>query len=432
MRRGDVLLDDGRPLRFASFNVPSLVADDAVDEPGDLRLPDAWVQEDAFATVARAGIPVVRLYTLSVGGPSEPGRRHVTGPGTFDEEMFVALDRVLMLAHKHRVRVILPFVDQWSYWGGIEQYAAFRGKTAEDFWTDPQLIADFEKTLTFVVNRRNTITGIRYRDDPAILAWETGNELLAPDAWTARIAAKLKEIDPGHLVMDGRYGVSAASVADPNIDIVSNHYYPVDGQNFAARLEHDLERTKGRKAFVVGEFGLAEASIVEDLLDAFTATNATGVMLWQLEPRSPSGGYPVRHRQAVEEGTDGAYRWPGCPSGDPWDEREIVAMLQRAANTVRPLPRPAPAPPAPPTLLQADEPCGLVWRGTAGAEHYRIERAEQATGPWEVVGEEVSECDSAAYCDRSAEPEKPYYYRARAVGAGGLSAPSNVLRLGQG
>jgi len=426
VRSADVLLDGDRPLRFASFNVPALI----VDDTEDLRAPDPWVQEDAFATVARAGIPVVRLYTLSVGGPSEPGHRHVTGPGTFDEEMFVALDRVLLLAHQYRVRVILPLVDQWSYWGGIEEYAAFRGKTAEAFWTDPQLIADFEETLSFVVNRTNTLTGVRYRDDPAILAWETGNELFAPDTWTARIAAKLKEMDPNHLVMDGHYGISAASVANPDIDIVSNHYYPAEGQNFAARLARDLETAQGRKVFLVGEFGGADAPIVEDFLEAFAASHAAGVLLWRFEPRWPAGGYRIRHREQLEDGISRAYRWPGCPSGDPWEEREIVALMQGAAKAVRPLPLPTPAPPAPPTLLQADDPCALVWRGTAGASHYRFERAEQRSGPWTVVGEGVSECDTAAYCDRSGEPDVPYYYRVRAMGAAGLSDPSNVLRVG--
>ena len=31
--------------------------------------------------------------------------------------------------------------------------------------------------MAYVLNRRNTITGVRYGDDPCVLAWETGNEL---------------------------------------------------------------------------------------------------------------------------------------------------------------------------------------------------------------------------------------------------------------
>ncbi len=47
---------------------------------------------------------------------------------------------------------------------------------------------------THFLNRINTVTGMRYGDDPTILAWETGNELQhsfigklpAPGAWTGQ------------------------------------------------------------------------------------------------------------------------------------------------------------------------------------------------------------------------------------------------------
>ena len=84
---------------------------------------------------------------------------------------------MIAAAHRHRVRLILPFIDQWSWWGGTAELAGFRGKKPEEFWTDPQVIEDFKGIVTFVLNRVNTVTGVRYRDDKAILAWETGNEL---------------------------------------------------------------------------------------------------------------------------------------------------------------------------------------------------------------------------------------------------------------
>ena len=31
--------------------------------------------------------------------------------------------------------------------------------------------------MSYLLNRRNTITGVRYGDDPTVLAWETGNEM---------------------------------------------------------------------------------------------------------------------------------------------------------------------------------------------------------------------------------------------------------------
>jgi mannan endo-1,4-beta-mannosidase len=40
-------------------------------------------------------------------------------------------------------------VDNWKWQGGRAEYAGFRGKTKDDFWTDPQLIADFKETIRF-------------------------------------------------------------------------------------------------------------------------------------------------------------------------------------------------------------------------------------------------------------------------------------------
>jgi endo-1,4-beta-mannosidase len=59
--------------------------------------------------------------------------------------------------------------------------------------------------VSFVLNRRNTYTGTLYKDDKAILAWETGNELYCPYSWTKQIAAHIKSLDSNHLVWDGFY-----------------------------------------------------------------------------------------------------------------------------------------------------------------------------------------------------------------------------------
>ena len=89
--------------------------------------------------------------------------------------------------------------------GGADQkeYADFRNKKAEDFWTDPRLISDYEKTVEFIINRKNTFTNNFYKDDKAILAWETGNELHAPFSWTSQISIYIKTLDKNHLIIDG-------------------------------------------------------------------------------------------------------------------------------------------------------------------------------------------------------------------------------------
>ena len=183
-RDGDVLKDGDREFRFLSFNIPNLhyVEDDMRFEQGmPFRLPDAFEIDDALGTIEQMGGQVVRMYALSVAKPGDPPElpRHILSPGKFNEQAFVALDNVLAAAHRHHVRVIIPFIDQWSWWGGVTELAGFRGKKPEEFWTDWQTIEDYKATVAAVIGRVNTVTGIPYRADKAILAWETGNELKA-------------------------------------------------------------------------------------------------------------------------------------------------------------------------------------------------------------------------------------------------------------
>ena len=46
----------------------------------------------------------------------------------------------------------------------------------ETFYYDPYVLAAFQKYVKAVVLRTNTITGVQYRDEPAIFAWELMNE----------------------------------------------------------------------------------------------------------------------------------------------------------------------------------------------------------------------------------------------------------------
>ena len=51
-----------------------------------------------------------------------------------------------------------------------------------------QVIASFKDYIRHRLEHVNVVSGLRAADDPAIMAWETGNELSAPANWTADIA----------------------------------------------------------------------------------------------------------------------------------------------------------------------------------------------------------------------------------------------------
>lgn len=435
-RDGAVLREGGREFKFISFNIPNLhyVEDDMrLDEGMPFRLPNDFEINDALGTIEQLGGQVVRIYALSVRRADDPSTmpRHILGPGKFNEEAFVALDHVLAAANRHRVRLIIPFVDNWIWWGGIRELAGFRGKSQREFWTDPQVFDDYRQIVSFLVNRVNTVTGTRYRDDKAILAWETGNELGATEDWTRRAAAAIKSLDPNHLVLDGatRGTVPAASLNDPNIDLVTTHHYEKDPRQMIGNIVRNAGVTRGKKPYFVGEFGFLGTEAMCAVLDTVRQEKLTGALVWSLRCRSRDGGF---YWHAEPSGGDlfKAYHWPGFESGESYDERRFMQFMRERAYEIQGLaPPPIPAP-APPRLLLAGAGGMLNWQGAVGAASYDIERAESPAGPWAVAGLGVSEAEVQylpPFVDESAQPGKNYYYRVVARNHAGPSRPSNVL-----
>jgi len=441
-REGDVLKDGDDPFRFLSVNIPNLhyVEDDLRFEQSiPFRFPSDDEIDDALETVAQLGGQVVRMYALSVRKADDPTDmpRHILGPGKFNEEAFVALDRVIAAAHRHKVRLILPLVDQWSWWGGTAELAAFRGKLPAAFWTDPDVLQDYARIARFVINRVNTVTGVPYREDRAILAWETGNELASPDAWIKQAAAIIKGIDRNHLVIDGaqRPVIPDASLEDPNIDFVQTHHYEHDPRAMIDRIRRNAALARGKKPYHIGEFGFLPTDSLMAVIDTVMAKRLTGAMLWSIRYHSRDGGFYWHHEPA---GGDifKAYHWPGFAIGEPYDERRLLHRLRERAYGIRgllmipgqsapPLPRPVP-----PHLLAVSDGGLLTWRGSTGAEDYQVERSRQTRGAWDVVATGVSDAQvqyHPLYSDETAYPQYTYFYRIVARNATGASDPSNVV-----
>ncbi len=435
-RQGDKLMDGPDEYRFISFNIPNLhyVEDNLpFTEMNPWRLPDAFEITDALMAVQQAGGQVVRTYTLSVrradDGPDIP--RHVLGPGRFNEEAFRALDKVLQVANETGVRVIIPFVDNWVWWGGIAEYAGFRGKDTEQFWTDPQIIADFKLTIAHVINRVNTYTGVAYKDDKAILAWETGNELKCPPEWTRQIAAYIKQLDDNHLVVDGFFTsvLRDESIENPLVDIVTTHHYPRRAQEMIDQVKANRAKTQGKKPYFVGEFGFIETDGVREVLDTVIDSGVSGALIWSLRYRSRDGGF-YWHSEPFGGDRYKAYHWPGFASGQAYDERNVLALMRKKAYQIRQRDMPALPAPRAPRLLPIDDVAAISWQGSAGATSYDVERAQEQDGPWIVVGRDISDAAipyRPLFNDDEVEIGNWYYYRVRAKNGSGLSGPSNVV-----
>jgi len=428
----DKLMDGDKELRFVSFNIPNLhYIEDylAFDASNPWRLPDEFEIRDGLTSIKELGGKVTRIYVLSVrkAGESKKIIRHVEAPGVFNEEAFRSLDKVMQIANEVGVRVIIPLVDNWWWWGGPVEYAAFRNKKREEFWTDPQLISDFKETVKFIVNRRNTYTGILYKEDKALLGWETGNELVCPYEWTAEIARYIKSLDSNHIVIEGTHAqtLSEQSLNDPHIDVLSTHHYTKVDESIKNILKNK-EISKGKKPYFVGEFGLTAPENIKAIVDTAMNNNVSGIMLWSLRFHNRDGGFYM-HR---ENTGNGPFRFPGFQSGDVYNEKEIIDFMRTKAYEVNAIKIPPLKIPDPPKLLDIKDVYSISWQGSVGASSYILQRKESFQNDWRTISDGFVDANTAykpLFIDTTAEVGKEYYYKVLAQNESGISGPSNEV-----
>ncbi|MBI5394455.1 MAG: hypothetical protein HZA91_04075, partial [Verrucomicrobia bacterium] len=317
------------------------------------------------------------------------------------------------------------------------------GKKRAEFYTDPQVKEDYKATVRHVLMRTNTITGVAYRDDKAVLAWQFGNEMhSAPDAWLSEMAAFIKSLDKNHLVAETRHQPGQPLLVDPNIDLVTRHLYSnyrgVEG-GWPGTMRKEMAKLNGARPMFVGEFGpyidgkvLTHDNVVTKLrefLDFVVAEEGmSGALLWSMYFHHNDGGY--YWHQIMTYPAVWSYHWPGFPSADAQREIDIMTTMREAAFKIQGLSvPPVPAPDAPELLPIGNVPF-LSWRGSAGATGYDIERAPKAGGPWKTIAANVCDADVAyrpLFSDTTARAGQTWFYRVNARNASGTSKPSNVV-----
>ncbi|KAJ3325579.1 hypothetical protein HDV06_003397 [Boothiomyces sp. JEL0866] len=236
-RRDGQLILNNSIFRFASFNTPNL---HILEDPWQRISP--YEQKDQIAAVSQLGGQVVRTYVFSIP-TNESELKHlkiISGFGTrdckweLDEQLMHDFDFAIHLANQYNIKVIIPFIDNWEWFGGIESFSNLYGIHKSEFFSNTVIRAGFKHLISGVLNRNNSFSGILYKDDPAILCWETGNEIEPPPEWTLDIAKFIKELDQNHLVMDSSNGIWTEDTLQSDfIDIFTNHYYPQDSSEIS-------------------------------------------------------------------------------------------------------------------------------------------------------------------------------------------------------
>ncbi|PON34043.1 1,4-alpha-glucan-branching enzyme [Parasponia andersonii] len=180
---------------------------------------------------AQMGLTVCRTWAFSDGdGPSALQ----TSPGVFNEIVFRALDYVIVEARKNRIRLILSLVNNLNAFGGKAQYvrwaeeAGVNASSSDDsFFSNPTVKDYYKAYVRAILTRKNSLSGVKYSEEPAIFAWELINEprcssnSSAPvlQAWIAEMAAYVKSLDKKHLVtvgIEGFYGLRTTEKSEVN------------------------------------------------------------------------------------------------------------------------------------------------------------------------------------------------------------------------
>ncbi len=254
------------------------------------------------------GVDNLRVMAASEGPDSEPWRVSPAvqpEPGVYDETLLEGLDFLLaeMAARDMRAVLVLNNFFQWS--GGMSQYVSWvrnvpipyphnPGTTWDEFqnfsalfYTEPEAQRIFLDFVEMLTSRRNTVTGVLYRDDPTIMSWQLGNEPRGFDQteayqrWVPETAAAIKRMAPKQLVSLGGEGkltslerTAFESVSEAEaLDYLTIHiwienwgwydperaeetFYPAMGRAMGYLADHVAVAERLRKPLVLEEFGV--------------------------------------------------------------------------------------------------------------------------------------------------------------------------------
>lgn len=236
-----------------------------------------------FRELHAAGVNTIRFWMFGDGNANgfQPSA------GVLNEDRLKTTDYIFAEAHTYQIRLLPTLTNNWSDYGGMDQYRAWAGDTAaahDDFYTNPVAVSLYKNYINHILTRRNTINGITYANDSAVAAWDIANEprvdnpsdVGAEAAWINAIAQYTKSVDPNHLVTVSLDSTMLSTYesqfcSSPYIGFCSAHLYPQERNDpatvFTTSEQEDQQIASYKsvasslhKPIVLSEIGIPKAS----------------------------------------------------------------------------------------------------------------------------------------------------------------------------